>query len=145
MSLDTGELIDRRTLRRLTSEVGAGLPRIIAFFRDDGTQSVATIEAALAQGSAAVLVRPAHTLKGEALQFGAEPLGRLAERIEQEARDCVEQHRPPSSLTTIVPQLRPLFERTLVALSRELDAAGPASAPPGRTTFGRRTFGTAAR
>ena len=47
-------------------------------------------------GNAAALVIPAHTLTGEARQFGAEPLSDIAEGIEAIARDCIERHDVPT-------------------------------------------------
>ena len=59
------------------------------------------------------LVIPAHTLKGEARQFGAEPLAAVAELIETTARLCIETHRFPDELVTDVVELRRLFEQTI--------------------------------
>ena len=69
--------------------------------------------------NAAAMVLPAHTLKGEARQFGADPLGALAEKIESIARDCVENRDTPDEALKAVVELRPLFERTLETLERE--------------------------
>ena len=60
----------------------------------------------------AALVIPAHTLKGEARQFGAEPLAKFAELIESTARLCIETHRFPDELVADVVELRRLFEQT---------------------------------
>jgi len=65
------------------------------------------------------MVLPAHTLKGESRQFGAEPLSDLAEEIEVLARDCVESHDTPSQALELVVRLRPLFDATLGLLERE--------------------------
>jgi HPt (histidine-containing phosphotransfer) domain-containing protein len=99
-------------------------------------KSVAAIEAAMRAQNAAALVIPAHTLKGEARQFGAEPLGLLAEEIETIARDCVENHDTPEQALEHVVKLRPLFQETLTLLEREanpLVERRPAA-------FGRRPF-----
>ena len=69
--------------------------------------------------SAAAMVIPAHTLKGEARQFGAEPLATLAEQIENVARHCVEMQDTPEEALEHVVKLRPLFEQTLTLLERE--------------------------
>ena len=61
----------------------------------------------------AALVIPAHTLKGEARQFGAEPLAELAELIESTARLCIETHRFPDELVPEVVELRRLFDQTI--------------------------------
>ena len=59
------------------------------------------------------LVIPAHTIKGEARQFGAKPLGDLAELIESTARLCIETRRFPDELVPQVVELRRLFARTV--------------------------------
>ena len=119
MSVDGSTLVDWAAYQQARSELGAGFVRILGYFREDGVKSVAAIEAAMRAQSAAAMVIPAHTLKGEARQFGAEPLGMLAEQIETTARDCVEfQDTPEQALEHIV-KLRPLFTQTLELLERE--------------------------
>src|SRR4051812_25935726 len=59
------------------------------------------------------LVIPAHTLKGEARQLGAEPLAKVAELIETTARFCVENGRFPDELVPEVVELRKLFDQTV--------------------------------
>ena len=68
----------------------------------------------------AALVIPAHTLKGEARQLGAEPLAKIAELIETTARFCVESRRFPDELVPEVVELRRLFDST-VELVRQGD------------------------
>ena len=137
-------IVDRAALNRLRAEVGPALPKLLGYFREDGARSVAAVEDAIRLHSAARLVIPAHTLKGESLQFGARPLAALAEQIELTARDLVETQGVPDALSGPVRQLGPLFTRTLEALTRELATAPGAAAAP-RPAFGRRTFGTAIR
>ncbi|AJP72754.1 Hpt domain-containing protein [Sphingomonas hengshuiensis] len=112
-------LVEGNALSQARAELGASFARILGYFREDGVKSVSAIEAAMRAQNAAALVIPAHTLKGDALQFGAEPLADLAEAIEFLARDCVEQHEAPTQALALVAQLRPLFEATLELLERE--------------------------
>jgi len=112
-------LIDWVAFTKARSELGAGFVRILGYFREDGVKSVAAIEAAMRAQNAAALVIPAHTLKGEARQFGAEPLGALAEKIEVVARDCVENRDTPDEAIAEVAALRGLFQRTLTILEAE--------------------------
>ena len=119
MSPEDRGLIDWTAFSQARSELGAGFVRILGYFREDGVKSVAAIEAAMRGLNAAAMVLPAHTLKGEARQFGADPLGALAEKIESIARDCVENHDTPDEALKAVVELRPLFERTLETLERE--------------------------
>ena len=85
--------------------------------------------------SATAMVIPAHTLKGESRQFGADPLAELAEMIEVIARTCIESHDTPDKALEHVVQLRPLFEATLGLLERE---ANPLVARRPAAGFGRR-------
>ncbi len=119
MSFEGNNLVNWAAFHQARSELGAGFVRILGYFREDGVKSVAAIEAAMRAKSAAAMVIPAHTLKGESRQFGAEPLGMLAERIEMIARDCVESRDTPEEALALVVGLCPLFERTLAMLERE--------------------------
>ncbi len=119
MSLDDRDLIDWVAFAKARSELGTGFVRILGYFREDGVKSVAAIEVAMRAQNAAALVIPAHTLKGEARQFGAEPLGALAEKIEVVARDCVESRDTPDEAIAEVAALRGLFQRTLTILEAE--------------------------
>ncbi len=127
-------LIDWDVLSAARIELGASFVRILGYFREDGEKSVAAIEAAMRSRNAAAMVIPAHTLKGESRQFGAEALGMTAEIIETIARDCVEQRDEPTEALEHVVQLRPLFQETLELLEREVN---PLVARR-QATFGRR-------
>ena len=119
MSFEGSTLVDWAAFQQARSELGAGFVRILGYFREDGVKSVAAIEAAMRAQSAAAMVIPAHTLKGESRQFGAEPLGQLAEQIEMTARDCVERQDTPDQALADIVKLRPLFTETLELLERE--------------------------
>ncbi|MGN6691278.1 MAG: Hpt domain-containing protein [Sphingopyxis sp.] len=112
-------LVDWDEFRATRAQLGAAFVRILGYFREDGTKSVAVIEEAMRARDARGLVMPAHTLKSEARQFGAERLGMLAEDIEIFARHCVEAQVSPEEYLPRVVTLRPLFEQTLEALERE--------------------------
>ena len=112
-------LVDWNEFRATRTQLGAAFVRILGYFREDGIKSVAAIEEAMRARSAGGLVMPAHTLKSEARQFGAERLGALAEDIEMFARHCVEAQVSPEEYLPRVVTLRPLFEETLEALERE--------------------------
>src|SRR5690349_22201205 len=81
------------------------------------------------------LVLPAHTLKGEARQLGAEPLAKVAELIETTARFCVENGRFPDELVPDVVQLRALFDQTIALFEKETNPLVTRTAPTG---FGRK-------
>lgn len=118
-TLDMDRLVDWGAFARARTQLGANFVRILGYFNEDGVKSVAEIEAAMRAGDAAALVRPAHTLKGESRQFGAEPLAECAEAIEAIARQCVENRDDPGEALALVVELRPLFEATLRVLERE--------------------------
>lgn len=128
----TAELIDMTCFAQSRSALGAGFLRILGYFREDGVKSVQQIEEAMRKRNAPALVLPAHTLKGESRQFGAERLGDMAEEIETIARRCVEHHESPEELIETVVALRPCFEETLAELERN------SSPLVIRRTFGRK-------
>lgn len=119
MSFEGSTLVDWTAFARARAELGAGFVRILGYFEEDGIKSVAAIENAMRQGNAAALVIPAHTLKGESRQFGAEPLAMAAETIETIARSCVETRDTPDAALEHVVGLRQLFQETLAMLQRE--------------------------
>jgi HPt (histidine-containing phosphotransfer) domain-containing protein len=112
-------LVDWNEFRATRTQLGAAFVRILGYFREDGIKSVAAIEEAMRARDARGLVMPAHTLKSEARQFGAERLGALSEDIEMFGRHCVEAQVSPEEYLPRVVTLRPLFEETLEALERE--------------------------
>jgi HPt (histidine-containing phosphotransfer) domain-containing protein len=135
VSIENGQLVDWTAFQAARSELGAGFVRILGYFKEDGVKSVDAIEQAMRNGNSAALVLPAHTLKGESRQFGAEALADLGEMIEHIARQCVETRDRPDQALEHVVKLRPTFEATLVMLEREanpLVERRPAA-------FGRRT------
>jgi len=136
VSVDGSSLINWRAYQQARQELGTGFVRILGYFREDGVKSVAALENAMRALNAAAMVIPAHTLKGESRQFGAEPLGELAEVIEMIARDCVERHDTPDEALEHIVELRPLFEETLALLERE---ANPIVERRPAAGFGRRS------
>src|ERR1700712_334478 len=104
---------------RARTELGAGFARILSYFREDGEKAVEKIEAAMHGRNTSGLVLPAHTMKSEARQFGAEPLGALAGEIEGEARRAIEGRFSPDELTPQVARLRPLYLKTMAMLDAE--------------------------
>ncbi|MBR0552174.1 Hpt domain-containing protein [Stakelama marina] len=118
-SLANQSLVNWTSFAQARAELGVNFVRILGYFKEDGVKSVGQIEAAMRDQNAATMVIPAHTLKGESRQFGAEPLSDIAETIEQIARGCVERHDPPSEALEHVVKLRPMFESTLELLEKE--------------------------
>ena len=107
------DIIDWAHFEKSRTDLGPGFIRILSYFREDGAKSVAAIEQAMHAENTTALVIPAHTLKGEARQFGAEPLAAVAELIETTARLCIETHRFPDELVSDVVELRRLFQQTV--------------------------------
>jgi HPt (histidine-containing phosphotransfer) domain-containing protein len=117
--LDAETKIDWTKFAAARGSLGADFIRILGYFREDGEKSIAALEAAMRSKSAAAMILPAHTLKGEARQFGADGVGNLAEFIEGHARDCVEDHEDPDQALEAVVALRPIFQTTMDAFGRE--------------------------
>lgn len=132
-TLDQDALVDWPAFSRARTQLGANFVRILGYFHEDGVKSLTRIEEAMRAGDAAALVIPAHTLKGESQQFGAEPLAECAAAIETIARNCVESRYGPSEALEHVVRLRPLFDATLALLEHE---ANPLVER--RAAFGRR-------
>jgi HPt (histidine-containing phosphotransfer) domain-containing protein len=135
VSFEGSNLVDWAAFSKARVELGAGFARMLGYFREDGVKSVAAIESAMRAQNAAGMVLPAHTLKGEARQFGATPLADLAEAIEMLVRDALERRETPDAVLEEVVQLRPLFTATLALLEREANPLAERRAAAG---FGRR-------
>lgn len=110
---DPRDYVDWVHFEKSRAELGPGFIRILGYYREDGAKSVAAIEAAMHEQNTVALVIPAHTLKGESRQFGAEPLAAVAEKIETVARMSIETRRFPDELVPDVVELRRLFNATL--------------------------------
>ncbi len=119
MDIDSDGIVDWEAFSRTRAELGSDFIRILGYFREDGEKSIARIEEAMHRREAAGLVDPAHTLKTEAWQFGAEPLGDLAEEIEFTARRSVENRLFPDELVPSVAKLRPLYLQTIELFDKE--------------------------
>ncbi len=141
---DELDIVDWPHFERSRKELGPGFIRILSYFREDGVKSLTQIEGAMREQNTAALVLPAHTLKGEARQLGAEPLASIAELIESTARFCVESRRFPDELISDVVELRALFNQTVELFDKAtnplLSRARPASRGFGRK-IGNQDFG----
>ena len=113
LSDEKADIVDWALFEKNRTELGPGFIRIISYFREDGAKSLGQIEQAMRDENTTALVLPAHTIKGEARQLGAEPLAVMAELIEKTARLCIETHRFPDELVPEVVQLRKLFTETV--------------------------------
>ncbi|MGQ0660180.1 Hpt domain-containing protein [Sphingosinicella sp.] len=109
-------VVDWGEFSRLRAELGANFVRILGYFREDAEKAVEAIALAMQNRDAAALVLPAHKVKAEARQFGAEALANLAEEIEDGGRHALETKLFPDHLLPQVAQLRPLYRQTIDAL-----------------------------
>jgi HPt (histidine-containing phosphotransfer) domain-containing protein len=134
----TGEardIVDWTHFEKSRAELGPGFIRILSYFKEDGVKSIGQIEAAMREQNTTALVLPAHTLKGESRQLGAEPVAKIAELIETTARFCVETHRFPDELVPQVVELRRLFNETIELFDKATNPLMTRGAPAG---FGRK-------
>ena len=112
-------IVDWSKFSRMRAELGANFVRILGYFLEDGEKAVARIEEATHRRDVAAIVLPAHTMKAEARQFGADPLADLAEQIEQSGRRALESRFFPDEIIPEVARLRPLYARTIALLEEE--------------------------
>ena len=129
------DIIDWAYFEKSRTELGPGFIRILSYFKEDGTKSIAQIESAMREQDTTALVLPANTLKGESRQLGAEPLAKVAELIESTARFCIESHRFPDELVPKVVELRRLFDQTIELFDKATNPLMTRAAPGG---FGRK-------
>jgi len=139
------DIVDWGYFEKSRAELGPGFIRILSYFKEDGVKSIAQIEDAMREQNTTALVIPAHTLKGESRQLGAEPLAKIAELIEQTARLCIETHRFPDELVPEVVELRKLFSQTIELFEKAtnplMTRAGAAPGGFGRKNVGNQGFG----
>lgn len=136
LSDELSDTVDWAIFEKNRAELGPGFIRIISYFREDGAKSVAQIEQAMRDENTTALVLPAHTIKGEARQLGAEPLAVIAELIETTARLCVEIHRFPDELVPDVVNMRRLFNETVELFDKATNPLVTRTQGPGG--FGRK-------
>jgi len=129
------DVVDWAHFEKSRTELGPAFIRILSYFKEDGVKTIADIELAMREQNTIALVLPAHTLKGEARQLGAEPVAKLAELIESTARLCVETHRFPDELVPQVVELRKLFDETVQLFEKATNPLVQRAAPTG---FGRK-------
>ena len=137
MTDEARDTVDWAHFEKSRSELGPGFIKILAYFKEDGVKSINEIEKAMRDQNTTGLVLPAHTLKGESRQLGAEPVAKIAELIETTARFCMETHRFPDELVPEVVELRRLFSETIELFEK---ATNPlmTRAPAGPGGFGRK-------
>ncbi len=136
MTDEARDIVDWAYFEKSRTELGPGFIRILSYFKEDGTKSIAQIEHAMREQNATALVLPAHTLKGESRQLGAEQIAVIAELIEQTARLCIETHRFPDELVPQVVELRKLFDQTVELFDKATNPLVSRAPAPGG--FGRK-------
>ena len=136
MSDEARDIVDWSYFEKSRTELGPGFIKILSYFKEDGVKSIGEIEDAMRQQNTIALVLPAHTIKGEARQLGAEPLAKIAELIESTARLCVETHRFPDELVPQVVELRKMFDETVELFDKATNPLVQRNAPA--TGFGRK-------
>ena len=135
MTDEARDIVDWGHFEKSRAELGPGFIRILSYFKEDGVKSIAQIEQAMHDQNTIALVMPAHTLKGESRQLGAEPLAKIAELIESTARLCIETHRFPDELVPDVVELRRLFDQTVELFEKATNPLVQRTPPAG---FGRK-------
>lgn len=126
------DVIDWAEFSRMRAELGANFVRILGYFREDGEKAVNEITTAMQARDSAAMVLPAHKLKAEARQFGAELLGTLAEEIEDAGRHALETRLFPDHILPQVARMKPLYQQTIVALEEATNPLQNRRPGPGR-------------
>ncbi len=126
------EVIDWAEFSRMRAELGANFVRILGYFREDGEKAVNEIATAMQARDIGAMVLPAHKLKSEARQFGAELLGMLAEEIEDAGRHALETRLFPDHILPQVARLKPLYRQTIEALEEATNPLQNRRPVPGR-------------
>ncbi|RED16436.1 Hpt domain-containing protein [Parasphingopyxis lamellibrachiae] len=116
MSFQNVDLVDWTEFDSVREELGSNFARILRYYSEDGIKSVEAIEEAIRNKVSAALIVPAHTLKGESLQFGAIRVSMIAEKIEMTARHLVEIQQTPEELVPDAAELRPALKETMERL-----------------------------
>lgn len=129
MTDEVQNIVDWAHFEKSRSELGPAFIRILSYFKEDGVKSIAQIEQAMRDQNTTALVIPAHTLKGESRQLGAEPVAKIAELIETTARFCIEAHRFPDELVPEVVELRKLFDQTVELFEKATNPLVTRAAP----------------
>ena len=135
MSDEAQDVVDWAHFEKSRAELGPAFIRILTYFKEDGVKSITQIEQAMREQNTTALVIPAHTLKGESRQLGAEPVAKIAELIETTARFAIEGHRFPDELVPQVVELRKLFNQTVELFEKATNPLVQRSTPTG---FGRK-------
>lgn len=135
MSEQAQDIVDWAHFEKSRAELGPAFIRILTYFKEDGVKSIGQIEQAMRDQNTTALVMPAHTLKGESRQLGAEPVAKIAELIETTARFAIEGHRFPDELVPQVVELRKLFDETVQQFEKATNPLVQRAAPTG---FGRK-------
>ncbi len=82
-----GPLIDGGRLEELIGEIGAeNIPELMAAYRKDIERNLGLIRSAVSEADRQAMARSAHSLKGIALNLGADTLARQMDALEQRCR-----------------------------------------------------------
>jgi HPt (histidine-containing phosphotransfer) domain-containing protein len=145
VSDEARDIVDWAYFEKSRTELGPGFIKILSYFKEDGVKSIGQIEQAMRDENTTGLVLPAHTIKGESRQLGAEPLAKIAELIETTARLCIETHRFPDELVPEVVELRKLFNATVEQFEKAtnplMTRAAPVTGGFGRKQVNNQGFG----
>ena len=124
MSFGEVTLISEMGFAAARRELGSALPRILSYYRQDGVVSVTAIETAMAARDASAMVLPAHSLKGESQQLGAQHVAEMSEHLEMTAR------KPRLAIFTYPRQDSEFLERSTLGLGRRVGTIGPVATSP---------------
>lgn len=110
-------LVDMDVVAELSEATGGDMDfvrELVETYVAESAGHVGELEAAIAAGNAAALVRPAHTLKSSSASVGAMRLSALGRTIEEESRAG-----SLDGLAERVAEVRPTWDQTIAAMRAE--------------------------
>jgi HPt (histidine-containing phosphotransfer) domain-containing protein len=110
-------LVDLDVVAELRESTGDDMDfvrELISTYVDESAGNITALEAAMAAGDVAGVVRPSHTLKSSSASIGAMRLSELCRGIEVASREGREAGLPEA-----VAEVRPTYDETLAALRTE--------------------------
>ena len=114
------DLIDWARFALVRDYADRRMPRLLGFFQEDGERYLASCERAARHRNHVALVGHLEQLRRDCVQIGALGVAQLAEEIENEARDIIDNGLVRFALPPHLPALRSAFEETIQAMEAEI-------------------------
>lgn len=114
------DLIDWARFALVRAYADRRMPRLLSFFQEDGERYLLSCERAARHRNHIALVGHLDQLRRDSVQIGALGVAHLAEAIENEARDIIDNGLVRFALPPRLPALRSAFEASIQAMEDEI-------------------------